>query len=48
MKLDTEIIYLLGNKKDLINEREVKFSEGEKVSLLKFILSTFFVLIIIN
>lgn len=31
MKLDTEIIYLLGNKKDLIEDREVSSNQGERV-----------------
>jgi hypothetical protein len=31
MKLDTEIIYLLGNKDDLVEDREVSYNQGKRV-----------------
>lgn len=37
MKLDTEIIYLLGNKDDLIEDREVSYNQGKRVFIAIFI-----------
>lgn len=37
MKLDTEIIYLLGNKVDLIEDREVSDNQGKRVFIAIFI-----------
>ena len=31
MNLDSEVIYLVGNKLDVVNEREVSYEKGRKV-----------------
>jgi hypothetical protein len=38
MKLDSEVVYLVGNKVDLENEREVSFNVAKKVTLFIIIL----------
>lgn len=38
MKLDTEIIYLLGNKDDLYEDREVSYTEAKKVLRLVIVM----------
>lgn len=34
MSLDSEIVYILGNKNDLEQKRQVSFEEGKKVDVI--------------